>query len=91
MKKNQFETLLYSVVGIVAMFVIIVAANLVSVSPRRASISRPKSFTPSHRHEEILSKLDGPVEIRYYVTEGEKDMPLNLKGYAERVEIAPGV
>ena len=66
MKKNQFETLLYSVVGIVAMFVIIVAANLVfGVAKTRVDLTAEKLYTLSPGTKKILSKLDGPVEIRY--------------------------
>ena len=87
MKKKQFETLLYSVVGIAAMFIILVAANLVfGVAKTRVDLTAEKLYTLSPGTKKILSKLDGPVEIRYYVTEGEKDMPLNLKAYAQRVE-----
>ena len=69
------------------MFVIIVAANLVfGVAKTRVDLTAEKLYTLSPGTKKILSKLDGPVEIRYYVTEGEKDMPLNLKAYAERVE-----
>ncbi|HKQ37161.1 MAG TPA: Gldg family protein, partial [Verrucomicrobiae bacterium] len=86
-KKKQFETLLYSVVGIVAMFLILVAANLVFGTVKtRVDLTAEKLYTLSPGTKKILAKLDGPVEIRFYVTEGEKDMPLHLKAYAQRVE-----
>lgn len=87
MKKKQFETLLYSVVGVAAMFIILVAFNLVgSAAKKRVDLTAEKLYTLSKGTKDILKKLDGPVEIRFYVTEGEKDMPLHLKAYAQRVE-----
>jgi ABC-type uncharacterized transport system involved in gliding motility auxiliary subunit len=87
MKKKQFETLLYSVVGVAAMFVILVAANLVfGAFKSRVDLTAENLYTLSPGTKKILAKLDGPVEIRFYVTEGEKDMPLHLKSYAQRVE-----
>jgi ABC-type uncharacterized transport system involved in gliding motility auxiliary subunit len=87
MKKKQFETLLYSVVGVAAMFLILVAANLVfGAFKTRVDLTAENLYTLSPGTKKILGKLDGPVEIRFYVTEGEKDMPLHLKAYAQRVE-----
>ena len=87
MKKKQFETLLYSVVGVAAMFIILVAFNLVgSAAKKRVDLTDEKLYTLSKGTKDILKKLDGPVEIRFYCTEGEKDMPPQLKVYAQRVE-----
>src|SRR5687767_11588504 len=87
MKKKQIETLLYSVVGVAAMFLILVAANLIgSAAKKRVDLTDEKLYTLSKGTKEILKKLDGPVEVRFYCTEGEKEMPLHLKAYAQRVE-----
>jgi ABC-type uncharacterized transport system involved in gliding motility auxiliary subunit len=87
MKKKQFETLLYSVVGVAAMFIILVAFNLVgSAAKKRVDLTDEKLYTLSKGTKDILKKLDGPVEIRFYCTEGEKEMPPQLKVYAQRVE-----
>lgn len=87
MKKKQIETILYSVVGIVAMFLLLVAANFVfGAFKSRVDFTNEKLYTLSAGTKKILSKLDGPVEIRFYCTQGEKDMPPDLKTYAQRVE-----
>src|SRR5688572_12012451 len=87
MKKKQIETLLYSVVGIAAMFIILVAFNLIAGAAKtRVDLTDEKLYTLSKGTKEILKKLDGPVEIRFYCTEGEKEMPLHLKAYGQRVE-----
>lgn len=87
MKKKQIETILYSVVGVAAMFLTVVAANLVvSTVKTRVDLTDEKLYTLSAGTKKILGKLDGPVEIRFYCTQGEKDMPLHFKAYAQRVE-----
>jgi ABC-type uncharacterized transport system involved in gliding motility auxiliary subunit len=87
MKKKQIETLLYSVVGIGAMFLILLAINVIAhFGKGRVDLTAEKLYTLSDGTKQILKKLDGPVEIRFYVTEGEKDMPAPLKAYAQRVQ-----
>ena len=87
MKKKQLETMLYSVVGVGAMFLILLALNVIGhFGKSRVDLTQEKLFTLSKGTKDILTKLDGPVEIRFYVTEGEKDMPLQFKSYAQRVE-----
>ena len=87
MKKKQVETLLYSVVGVAAMFLILLAFNVIAhFGKARADLTAEKLYTLSDGTKKILKNLDGPVEIRLYVTEGEKDMPAPLKSYAQRVQ-----
>jgi ABC-type uncharacterized transport system involved in gliding motility auxiliary subunit len=87
MKKKQLEVLLYSVVGVGAMFLVIVALNFIfSVFKGRADLTQEKLYTLSDGTKAILKKLEGPVEIRYYATQGEKEMPAQFKAYAQRVE-----
>jgi ABC-type uncharacterized transport system involved in gliding motility auxiliary subunit len=87
MKKKQLETLLYSVVGVVAMFLLVVAVNFIfSVAKARADLTQEKLYTLSDGTKAILKKLEGPVEIRFYCTQGEKEMPAQFKAYAQRVE-----
>ena len=87
MKKKQIETLLYSVVGVAAMFLVVVAVNFIfGVFKTRADLTQEKLYTLSDGTRTILKKLDGPVEIRFYCTQGEKEMPAQFKAYAQRVE-----
>ncbi len=87
MKKKQFEVLLYSVVGVGAMFLVVVAFNYVaSAFKQRIDLTQDKLYTLSPGTKAILNRLDGPVEIRLYVTQGAKQMPENFKLFARRVE-----
>jgi ABC-type uncharacterized transport system involved in gliding motility auxiliary subunit len=87
MKKKQLETLLYSVVGVGAMFLVLVALNFIfGVFKARADLTQEKLYTLSDGTKAILKKLEGPVEIRFYATQGEKEMPAQFKAYAQRIE-----
>src|SRR5213594_1969000 len=87
MKKKQLETLLYSVAGVAAMFLVIVALNFIFGAVKtRADLTHEKLYTLSPGTRAILKKLEGPVEIRFYCTQGEKEMPAQFKAYAQRVE-----
>ncbi len=87
MKKKGLETWLYSSLGVVAMFVIIVVINaLGSRAKARIDLTEEKAYTLSPGTREILAKLDTPVQIRYYCTRGDNAMPVMLKTYAQRVE-----
>ena len=87
MKKKQIETFLYSVVGVGAMFLIIVALNFIfGAFKQRVDLTHEKLYTLSDGTKAILKKLDGQVEIRFYCTQGEKEMPAQFKTYAQRVE-----
>src|SRR5688572_20663280 len=87
MKKKQIETLLYSVIGVTAMFLLVVAANFIfGALKMRADLTQENLYTLSDGTKAILKKLDGPVEIRVYWTQGEKEVPTQFKAYAQRVD-----
>src|SRR5690349_1333645 len=87
MKKKQVETLLYSVAGVGIMLMVVVAFNYVAAAfKQRIDLTHDKVYTLSRGTKAILNRLDGPVEVRLYVTQGAKEMPENLKTYAQRVE-----
>ncbi len=87
MKKKQIELLLYSVIGVGAMFLIVVALNFILATfKQRIDLTHEKLYTLSEGTKAILKKLDGPVEIRFYCTQGEKEMPAQFKTYAQQVE-----
>ncbi|MES2573045.1 MAG: GldG family protein [Verrucomicrobiota bacterium] len=85
--KKGLETYFYSAVGVAAMFAILVAINLIgSRAKQRVDLTAEKAYTLSEGTRAILSKLDTPIQIRFYCTRGENRMPVFLKTYAQRVE-----
>jgi ABC-type uncharacterized transport system involved in gliding motility auxiliary subunit len=89
MQKKSLETVLYSVAGIVIMLVLLVAVNWIAGAARgRADLTEEKAYTLSQGTRVILKKLDTPVKIRFYCTQGENATPQTvfLRTYAKRVE-----
>jgi len=89
MKNKSFETILYSTVGVAAMALILVAFNFITSSLKtRVDLTKEKAYTLSAGTRAILGKLDAPVKVRLYCTQGENTTPegVMLKGYAKEVE-----
>jgi len=88
MKNKSFETLLYSTVGIVFVALALVAFNVIAGALKsRVDLTKEKAYTLSYGTRAILRKLDTPVKIRFYCTQGESTSPdtVFLKGYAKQV------
>jgi ABC-type uncharacterized transport system involved in gliding motility auxiliary subunit len=80
------ESLIYSGVGLVALFLVLVALNyLVGTVPSRVDLTAQKLYTLSDGTRKTLKSLTAPVKVRLYVTQGE-GMPVQLRGFAQRVE-----
>lgn len=86
MKKNV-ETLLYSAGGVIALAIILIAANfIISAFNARVDLTEGNVYTLSPGTRAILSKLEAPVTIRYYYTQGGNTVPVAVKTFANRVE-----
>ena len=85
MKKN--EALVYSAVGLAALFLILVAANyLVSLQSARIDLTEGKVQTLSEGTKKLLRGLESPVKVKLYISRGEQAMPVPLRSFAQRVE-----
>ena len=83
---KKYEHLLYSAVGLVALFFALIAFNyLASTAPVRADLTEGKIYTLSDGTKKILQKLDAPVKLRLYLSQGES-VPVQLRSYAQRIE-----
>ncbi len=87
MKQSKFQTLLYSAAGVVLVFIAIVGANLV-VSPLRVRVdmTADRLHTLSDGTKSILKKVDAPIAVRLYISQGKERMPAQLKTFAQSVE-----
>lgn len=89
MNKKQTEKLLFSVAGVVIMFVIIVAANIIlGFFKVRTDLTKEKLFTLSEGTRAIISQLvkqDQNVEIRFYFSNDRDTHPV-IRNYGQRVE-----
>ena len=87
MKQKKFETLLYSAIGVAVMFAVIVAVNLIANAAKgRLDLTADKLYTLSPGTKSILKKLDTPVEVRFYFSQGEARVPSHIRTYANEVE-----
>jgi ABC-type uncharacterized transport system involved in gliding motility auxiliary subunit len=87
MNKKHLEQLLYSAGGVAALVVILIAANfIISSLNLRADLTQGSVYTLSPGTKAILAKLDAPVKIRYYYSQGNSALPVGLKTFAKRVE-----
>ena len=88
MKKKIIETILYSTGGVLAMALILIALNVIAGAfKERLDLTKERAYTLSQGTRAILSKLDTPVKVRFYCSQGETaPETVYLKGYAKRVE-----
>jgi len=86
MAARKHDALLYSAIGLVALFLVLVAANfLLSRVPARVDLTEGKLYTLAPGTRTILSNLSSPVKIKLYISQGES-VPVPLRGFAQRVE-----
>ncbi len=85
--KRGLETYVYSIIGIAAMVGILIAINVIGGrAKKRIDLTEERAYTLSDGTRKILAKLDTPIQVRFYCTRGENQMPVFLKAYAQRVE-----
>ena len=84
---NKSSTLAYSAAGLIALLLLLVAANyLASRAAVRADLTEGRLYTLSDGTRKILGKLDAPVKVRLYISQGDNAMPVQLKSFAQRVD-----
>jgi ABC-type uncharacterized transport system involved in gliding motility auxiliary subunit len=88
MNKKATETILYSMGGVAAMAVILIAFNvLAGAFKERVDLTKEKAFTLSAGTRAILQKLDTPIKIRFYCSQGEPSAEtIFFRNYAKHVE-----
>ncbi|HEY0792182.1 MAG TPA: Gldg family protein [Chthoniobacterales bacterium] len=81
------EKWLYSVVGIIALLVILLGLNVAgSYFKVRSDLTANRLYTLSPGTKKILDKLDTDVEIRFYYSRDNAAVPVPLRTYAQQVE-----
>jgi len=87
MRSKQIETLLYSTGGVIALLAALIAANfIVSAFNLRADLTQGHVYTLSAGTRQVLAKLQAPVKLRLYYSQGSEAVPVGLKTFAKRVE-----
>ena len=71
MHKKHLATLLYSAGGVAALVIILIAVNfLLGAFNARVDLTQGSVYTLSQGTKAIVSKLDAPVKIRLYYSQG---------------------
>ena len=84
---KKYETLVYSAVGLAALFLVLVAANyLISLQPLKLDLTEGRVQTLSEGTKRILRGLDAPVKLKLYVSRDEQAMPVQMRNFAQRVD-----
>lgn len=87
MRHRKFETPFYAVAGLAAMFVLLVAANIiVSQFKWQGDLTADRAFTLSDGTKKILAGLSSPVQVRFYASRSDEAMPMGLKNYAQNAD-----
>jgi ABC-type uncharacterized transport system involved in gliding motility auxiliary subunit len=87
MNKKHLEMMLYSAGGVMALLVILIAVNFIlGAFNLRVDLTQGSVYTLSAGTRAILAKLEAPVKIRYYYSQGSSAVPVGLKTFAKRVE-----
>jgi ABC-type uncharacterized transport system involved in gliding motility auxiliary subunit len=85
--KGKFDHLLYSIVGVIAVLIIIVAINLLGgLFKFRSDLTENKLYTLSEGTKKILNKLDTDVVLRFYFSKDNASVPVPLRTYAQEVQ-----
>jgi len=83
---KKYEHLVYSAIGLVALFLVLVAANfLVARVPARVDLTDGNLYTLSNGTRKVLRGLESPVRVKLYMSQGEA-VPVPLRSFAQRVE-----
>src|SRR3954470_6281929 len=86
MKLKKYDQLIYSVIGLAALVLVLVAVNfLVSRVPARIDLTEGNLYTLSPGTRKILRGLQSPVKVKLYISQSES-VPVQLRGFAQRVE-----
>jgi ABC-type uncharacterized transport system involved in gliding motility auxiliary subunit len=78
---------LYSIGGVVAVFIAIVAVNFIlGAVPVRVDLTEGKLYTLSDGTRNALAKLEAPVRVRFYFNQGADFVPVPIRAFAGRIE-----
>ena len=81
------ERWLYSIGGVIAVFVALIAVNyILGLAPARIDLTDGKLYTLSDGTRKVLGKLEAPVKIRFYFNQNDANVPVAMRVFAGRVE-----
>jgi len=87
MKARQLWKFSGSLIGLLALLVILIAVNILLGRVRvRTDLTEEKLYTLSEGTRAVLKSLDGPVTLKFFFSGGAAEVPMPLKNFARQVE-----
>ncbi len=78
---------LYSTVGVIIVLIAIVAINYaLSLGKQRIDLTKDKLFSLSEGTRKALANLKDPITIKFYYTQGDDTIPIQVRTFAKRTE-----
>ncbi len=78
---------LYSLAGVIVVLVALIAINYVlSLGKQRIDLTKDKLFSLSEGTRKTLANLKEPVTIKFYYTQGDETIPIQVRTFAKRTE-----
>ncbi len=78
---------LYSFAGVIVVLVALIAINYaLSLGKQRIDLTKDKLFSLSEGTRKTLANLKEPVTIKFYYTQGDETIPIQVRTFAKRTE-----
>ncbi|MFN0304793.1 MAG: Gldg family protein [Burkholderiales bacterium] len=78
---------LYSSVGVIVVLIAIVAINYaLGLGKQRIDLTKDKLFSLSEGTRKALANLKDPITIKFYYTQGDDTIPIQVRTFAKRTE-----
>jgi ABC-type uncharacterized transport system involved in gliding motility auxiliary subunit len=78
---------LFSAAGIIVVIIAVVLVNYaLSFASKRIDLTRDKLFSLSEGTRKVLAGLSEPVTLKYYYTQGDETIPIQVRTFAKRVD-----
>ena len=86
-KGYDYKKTLLSVTGLIALLLILILVNIIaSYANVRWDATEDKSYSLSQGTKKILSNLARPVTIKFFYSQTNPNIPVNIKLYAKQVK-----
>lgn len=78
---------IYSLIGVIAIAAALVVVNYVlSLGKQRIDFTQDRQFSLSDGTRRVIANLKDPVKLKFYYTEGDETIPIQVRTFAKRVE-----
>lgn len=77
----------YSLLGVIVVAAALLGVNYVlSFGKQRIDLTQDRQFSLSEGTRRVIANLKEPVKLKFYYTEGDETIPIQVRTFAKRVE-----